>query len=94
MYLINLYAKYILDSAQSFAGEGCVGARNYASGVPEAALAWSWIQSETKHQYNHWRAQWLPFIPQMAAGAQEALLAGRRRRENYKFQPYYYISAG
>lgn len=46
MYLINLYAKYILDSAQSFAGEGCVGARNYASWVPEAALAWSWTQSE------------------------------------------------
>lgn len=28
MYLINLYAKYILDSAQSIAGEDCVGASN------------------------------------------------------------------
>lgn len=30
MYLINLYAKYILGSAQCTAGEGCVGARNDA----------------------------------------------------------------
>lgn len=30
MYLINLYAKYILDSARCIAGEGCVGARNDA----------------------------------------------------------------
>lgn len=30
MYLINLYAKYTLDSAQCIAGEGCVGARNDA----------------------------------------------------------------
>lgn len=30
MYLINLYAKYILDSTQCIAGEGCVGARNDA----------------------------------------------------------------
>lgn len=30
MYLINLYAKYILDSTQCIAGEDCVGARNDA----------------------------------------------------------------
>lgn len=28
MYLINLYAKYILDFTQCIAGEGCVGARS------------------------------------------------------------------
>lgn len=41
MYLINLYAKYILDSAQCIAGEGCVGARNDA--VLPASLKQRWL---------------------------------------------------